>query len=138
MVPLSSFTSFKSSKCKFHSTMIIILFSWLLFGALSSLGIFFCYYYQLTKLNQSIYNQLINIDPMDIGNNRYFGKYVGSFNRDWNNNHHRHHNIIVAGDVYFVNKHTLFLYNFSFDGQESGRIYFIFFYTSLFKKKSQI
>ena len=78
---------------------------------------------------------MINIDPMDIGNNRYFGKYVGSFDRDWNNNHHRHHNIIVAGDVYFVNKHTLFLYNFSFDGQESGRIYFIFFYTSLFKKK---
>ncbi|KAH7636269.1 hypothetical protein HUG17_10239 [Dermatophagoides farinae] len=99
MVPLSSFTSFKSSKCKFHSTMIIILFSWLLFGALSSL------------------------DPMDIGNNRYFGKYVGSFDRDWNNNHHRHHNIIVAGDVYFVNKHTLFLYNFSFDGQESD-VYF--------------
>ncbi|KAH9416326.1 hypothetical protein DERP_000831 [Dermatophagoides pteronyssinus] len=52
---------------------------------------------------------------LDNGNNRYFGQYVGSFNHNWNN--------IITGDVYFVNKHTLFLYNFSFNGQESD-VYF--------------
>ena len=55
---------------------------------------------------------------IDNGNNRYFGQYVGSFNHNWNN--------IITGDVYFVNKHTLFLYNFSFNGQESGKRYTLY------------
>ncbi|OTF83325.1 hypothetical protein BLA29_013945, partial [Euroglyphus maynei] len=48
-------------------------------------------------------------------NNGYFGKYVGSFNHDWNHNHDN----IITGNVYFVNKQTLFINNFSFDGQQS-------------------
>lgn len=45
----------------------------------------------------------------------YFGRFAGSF-QDFGPN-------FITGDVYFVNRQAMFLYNFSYDGQGAGNIY---------------
>lgn len=44
----------------------------------------------------------------------YFGRFAGSFQDVTGNG--------ISGQIYFVNSHSLFLYNFTYDGQGTGNV----------------